>query len=444
MAFARAIRQAEQSPPGRQEHQWRHDARVPARRAGRVATLCAVLVIGLAGCSSSSESATSDEAAVSGSPAAGASDTEAAGPATAGTVEQSLATRRTVSRGEIVVTVDDLVDASSQVRGIADARGGYTSRESIGISDSAQVDRYSTGDGGTTGSTSYDDAAGVPDLLARPGEARIVIRVAPQETSAAMDDIAGLGEETSRWRSDTDVELTLVDLESRIATQTQSVEELRRIMSNATDIGDIIALESEVSSRTATLESLKAQQASLADQVAYSTVTAVLRTPERTETAATEVGFVGGLMAGWAALTASVRVLLTITGAVLPFAIVLLVLGWLARRVVVPWVAPRLERRRMERQRRQPAAVGPWTSPGYPGDPRPGSHPGSMPQGTPHRAPGGLGSGQPAGGVGAGDDDAGSAGGGRESGPGGRSGSAGGDSAGKDSAGRDSAGGGDL
>lgn len=318
----------------------------PRRRAGgwAAAGLAALLVLSACSGSGSDESATAgragvpetvegsqDDAGVEG----GASDEVAApdegearqaGPGTApqpGGVGSSTAFEpRRISRGEVTVEVSELDRAAQQVRDLAVGLGGYVSDETIGIT---QVS-FSTQD-------DVDDA-GHPPTVAGPGEARLTLRLPPAATADAMNEIATVGKEVGRWRSDTEVELTLVDLESRIATQTRSVQEITALMDRATTLSEIVDLEREVSSRTAELESLKSRQATVAGQAEMSTVTAVLRTTERVqETEGEATGFLGGLASGWDALQRSAAVLLTAAGALLPFAVVAALVGYPLYRV---------------------------------------------------------------------------------------------------------------
>lgn len=337
------------------------------RRWAACAATGAITLGLLAGCSGADSSSGSAGAAPSmadsqAMPTPGDSEQAAAQPAAPGAttadvvqpgqVEQPQ--RRKVSRAEVAVTVEDLSKSSAAVRALAAANGGYVASESVGISELTSVDhQYSSGSGYSSDSyapTPSPYPPGGSPLYAQPGEARIVLRVAPDQTQATMDEIAKVGEETSRWRTDTDVELQLVDLESRIATQEQSIADLRLLMAKATTVGEIITVEQEITSRTSNLESLKAQRASLSDASAYSTVTAVLRTAERSEQAKTEVGFMGGLTAGWDALVRSVRVLLTFFGAVLPFAVVAGLIWYPVRRWLQPRIAQRLATRRAARE----------------------------------------------------------------------------------------------
>ena len=122
-------------------------------------------------------------------------------------------------------------------------------------------------------------------------------------------------------------------------------------MSRASDIGQVVALEGELSRREADLESLESQLSALRTSVAMSPLTVLLNTPGTAPV--TDAGFVAGLRSGWDAFTASARGLLTAIGAVLPFA----ALGALIAGGIVWWI----RRRRTGPAARGSAATGPAT-----------------------------------------------------------------------------------
>ena len=117
-----------------------------------------------------------------------------------------------------------------------------------------------------------------------------------------------------------------------------SVERVRALMTQATRLADIVTLEAELSRREADLEATQTQLAALDDAVSMAPVEVRLSTDEKVlEEADDDTGFLAGLSAGWTAFTGSVTVLLTVFGAVLPFAVVLALvlvplLVWLRRR----------------------------------------------------------------------------------------------------------------
>jgi hypothetical protein len=119
-----------------------------------------------------------------------------------------------------------------------------------------------------------------------------------------------------------------------VKAQTESVASIRRLLARAKTIAEIISIESELSSRQAELDSLVQQQKWLADQTSLSTIQLSVTRPAKADEE-TSSGFLGGLERGWHALGSSASALATALGAVLPFAVVLAVLGvpfWLVRR----------------------------------------------------------------------------------------------------------------
>ena len=94
-------------------------------------------------------------------------------------------------------------------------------------------------------------------------------------------------------------------MNSRVDSMTASVARVRALLAAATDIADVISIESELAVREANLESLQQQQAALSGQVALSTVsltlTAVTKDAASTEPVAQDSGFVAGIEVGWAA-----------------------------------------------------------------------------------------------------------------------------------------------
>ena len=146
---------------------------------------------------------------------------------------------------------------------------------------------------------------------------------------------------TSRSQTSEDVTQQSIDVASRLATQKASVARIRALLAQATRIADIVAIEGELSQRESDLESLEAQLKSLNDSVDLATLSVVLSAQGAPQPAKNSYGFVAGLNHGWDVRRALV-VGLTVVGALLPFAVTLLVLGipalvlWRRRRTPLP------------------------------------------------------------------------------------------------------------
>jgi hypothetical protein len=176
-----------------------------------------------------------------------------------------------------------------------------------------------------------------------------VLRVPADKFSTTLSDLSRLGTEESRSVQTEDVTETVIDLDARLATQRTSVNRVRALLERANSVGEIVSIEAELTRREAELASLEQRKAKLSDQVSLSTITVDLRGPEAPSEQPTEqTGFVAGLKAGWNGFLASVQVVLTIVGWLLPW---LLAIGaplwlvlWLLRRrrpsVIQPAPAP--------------------------------------------------------------------------------------------------------
>ncbi len=206
-------------------------------------------------------------------------------------------------------------------------------------------------------------------------QAILVLRVPAERFSSTLDAMAKLGTEESRQVQATDVTDSLVDLDARVATQEASVNRVRDLLARAQTIGEIVALESELTRRQADLESLKQRRAKLSGLVALATITVVLRGPAATVEGPTEpeTGFMAGLKAGWKGFLASVKIVLTVAGWLLPWAIAIL---------LPLWIVLMLSRRRRARKS-PPPPPAPLLAPtsarptAPPGPPAPPAGPGS-------------------------------------------------------------------
>ncbi|SEF30957.1 protein of unknown function [Amycolatopsis pretoriensis] len=255
------------------------------------------VLVALAGCSAAENgaSSTADSGGSGRVPAApqqgtgGKADSKVAAP-------QPGATERKLSRSaRLELTATKVVDVVAQARGIALGAGGYTGQES-------------TGDQSATLS------------LAVPAE-----RLDP-----VLDQLSHLGSSLVKRELNTqDVTEQVVDVEARLTTQRKSVERIRALLSQATSVSDITSIESELTSREATLESLEQQRNSLAGSVAMATVSMSIRSVAAPAPPSEDrSGFLGGLAGGWDAFLTFGGGLLTVLGAVAPFLLIVGPLAW--------------------------------------------------------------------------------------------------------------------
>ena len=305
-----------------------------------VATALLTLAAGLlAGCSHGSGSASSSAGALSdnavaampsasaggGKEAASAGAPAAAGAAAAGAdAAQLLADRSVIFTASITVRTEDIGKAVGAVRQVAADAGGLVYDEQVDLT---------------------------PKETGKPGNASatVTLKVPPAKLDAVLDAVGKVGTEVSRSKNSDDVTSKVVDVNARIQAAQASISRLTELLSHAGNVSDLLAVENQLSSRDAQLESLQQQQKTLQAQTSQATITAHLEaTPPvvLAAHAAKAPGFLRGLVGGWHAFVTTVSVLLTALGAVLPFVIVVGV-------VAIVTVLIRLIRRRLRTRRPQ-------------------------------------------------------------------------------------------
>ncbi|GAA3738594.1 DUF4349 domain-containing protein [Micromonospora maritima] len=286
--------------------------------------LAAVLAVGA--CSAGGDSG-SDAAApqnAEGGAAEGSADRDQAAPGGTGGADLRVDQRSIIYTGTMQVRVDDVDTAAREATTAVTAAGGFV--------------------GGDRRSSQSADARAV-----------LTLRVPADRFADVIDQLAGFGRQERREIRTEDVTEQVVDLDARIATQRARVESARKLLAQASSVDQLVALENEVGTRQADLAALEARKRRLADLTALSTITVTfLGRDASTAEEDTDLGFRTGLGGGWTVFLTSVRVLLTVLGAVLPFAVVIGVPLWL----LVRW--------RRRRARRTPPPGGP-----HPGSPTP-------------------------------------------------------------------------
>lgn len=305
-----------------------------AHRTGRRASGWAVLLVGaavLVGCSAGrdevSGAAVADSVASSGSAGGGEMPATAApGRAVVGEAAPPFAVAPEEAAAQPVESVDRSLVRTAQVSiEVADTEAGLGSVRSAAVGAGGFVAQEQSG--------SYGGS--------------VVVRVPADALDRVIEQVVGLAvPETEVGRSTTVVDATeeVVDLDARVASQQASVARVRTLLAEATSIGDVVAIESELSRREAELDSLTGRLAALRDQVALSTLTVDLRGPDAVAVDPSPAGFTDGLAAGWEGLLAFLRGLGVFVGFLLPFLPVLAVLAgavWLVVRLVRGRARPR-------------------------------------------------------------------------------------------------------
>lgn len=308
-----------------------HISSLRGRRAAGLIAALTMTVAALTACSSAGESDAGDSMSES-SPSGGSdgsftSDDVASEPAAAdqGTMDTSSTSysqsadssaarapaieRSIISTGTVSLVSDDVATARQDVQRIIDAKQGTVSEENTETDDEG-VATYS----------------------------RMVIRVPSNSFKDTMQALEKAADLRQSQKSSEDVTTQVIDTDVRVRAQQSSLRRVEELLARADSLKNIIWIESQLTTRQADLDSLKSQQAWLSDQTRESTITVdIQRTsePEAEKKDDEPAGFVGGLKGGMKALGAFSSALATIVGAMVPFAIVLLVIGgpaWLLVR----------------------------------------------------------------------------------------------------------------
>lgn len=234
--------------------------------------------------------------------------------------------RDIIASASATVVVADVATSATAVADAAESRGGYVESSNVGTSG---------------GVVPVDPSSGmVVDTVPypyTPDGAWVSVRVPSSELGALVDELADIGEVTASAVDRQDVTAQTIDLEARISAAQSSVDRLTELMGQAGSLSDLIAAESALSERQATLESYQQQLEALSDQVDMSSLTVTL-TPEAETVAADPAGFGDGLAAGWSGLVATLNGVVIALGFLLPWLGVIAVAGlvvWGVRRAVV-------------------------------------------------------------------------------------------------------------
>jgi hypothetical protein len=319
--------------------------RARPRSTAALGAVALAATLALAGCGGGSDDAQSSSGsapnvgAPAEAPAKGEADSAERGADQAAEAPNlSVDQRSIIYTGAITVRVDDVNIAAARAAGIATGAGGFVG-----------------GDKRNSGSGSQD--------------ATLELRIPAEKFNPVVDQLAGLGKEEQRGINTEDVTEQTIDLDARIATQQARVDSGRKLLAQAKSLNDLVMLEREVATREADLASLQAKKRRLADLTALSTITLVLLDPEAVAAQEDDgtPGFLAGLENGWKGLLASLAVLLTVLGWLLPWLIAIGLPVW-----AVIWLIRRYRPARTARPAPvtgSPAYAMAGPPPGYPAPP---------------------------------------------------------------------------
>lgn len=225
-------------------------------------------------------------------------------------------TREIIASGSATVVVDDLAVAARTIGNSAVARGGYV--ESMSLGTSGGVQPYIEGQGIT-----YDEYASITyPYPSSPDGAWVTVRVPSSDLNSMMEELSDLGEVTTSSINRQDVTEQTVDLRARIEASQASVDRLTELLGQSASVADLIAAESALAERQATLESYQQQLESLEGLVEMSSLSVSL-TPVVEPVTADPAGFGDGLAAGWNGLVATLNGIVVALGFLIPWLVII-------------------------------------------------------------------------------------------------------------------------
>lgn len=267
------------------------------RHIPRTAVLVAVLAatLALSGCSAGYSGASDSGGYSQEAPAAVDGDS-------GGTSDESLgsADRALVITGSVTVVAEDPLAAAVRATEIAASVGGRVD---------ARTEYAGHGND--------------------PGSARLTLRVPADRVDEVRERLDELGTVDQTDFSTVPVGDRQRDLDTSIRTLETSIARYTAWLATAETTADLIALETAIAERQSELETLKAEQSALADQVAMSTITLTLHAADAAPAPEGPTNFWEGLVAGWNAFVGFWAGAAVALGVALPWLVVLALAAWL-------------------------------------------------------------------------------------------------------------------
>ena len=271
-----------------------------ARRTGWAVGLALVALL-LAGCTASNSDSSSGEAGSS----ADSSETQGQPGDAAGTAQDAaVADRSVITTGSVSVTVTDPIKAAQDAVTIVEQAGGRV-----------------------------DSRTENPETDNQAASATLTLRIPAGDLDLTLTELRALGTVNYVTLSASDVTQQSADINARITALTTSVDRLLALMTQATSTTDLIAIEGELSTRQADLESMRSQRDHLSDQIEYSTITLELNATGTVAPGAPD-NFWTGLVAGWNTLVSVLGAVLVGIGFALPWLLIAAVAGGIVFLIV--------------------------------------------------------------------------------------------------------------
>ena len=172
------------------------------------------------------------------------------------------------------------------------------------------------------------------------GSATLTLRIPAETLDATIEKLGDLGTVVEISTTAENVTSQVKDVDARVKSLQASVDRLTTLLATASDVDQLVSIESSLTQRQGDLESMLAQQRSLGDQVSLSTITLSLISEEDAPPPPAPATFVTGLEAGWNAFVTFVSGAVVVIGVLIPWlvffaivaAVALVIVRWRKRR----------------------------------------------------------------------------------------------------------------
>ncbi|TFC04741.1 DUF4349 domain-containing protein [Cryobacterium adonitolivorans] len=284
--------------------------RRPLRLTRAVGVTGALALIGLllAGCTALGSQNSSDSGSSSESMDAGTVPGQLPVPGEAAVGEAAgdaaVTDRSVITTGSVSLTVADPIRSAEDAATIVEEAGGRV-----------------------------DSRTETPETENQSASANLSLRIPVGDLDRTLDALRALGTVNYVSMNSSDVTQQSQDLDARITALSTSVDRLLALMSQATTTTDLIAIESELSTRQAELEGMKSQRDYLTDQVEYSTISLELYSTGTVAPGAPD-NFWTAVVAGWNTLVTALGALLVGIGFALPWLAIVALAGGIVFLIV--------------------------------------------------------------------------------------------------------------
>ena len=324
-----------------------------AHRGARIAAALAAVILGVTACGgedSKSSSRELSDAAPAGTAAPSANGDASQVPG-GGTVAASA---ETPAKGTTGVDLPAVAVPQAKFLAIDVSYGIEVNDISKGINDViALSDRH--------GGQIYERTINITDD--RSSTASFVIKLPPDQIEQAIADLDAIGIRRTASQGTEDVTGQAVDIDARLVTAQASLDRVRKLLEAATDLGQILSLESQLTERETLVEQYTAMKRAINDRVSLATLRVQLTlspdpvvTPVVPNDKPAEKASIGrAFKSGWNGFIKALAAILIFIGYTAPFLAILIV----AATVLIP--ISRRRRRLMEPQSRSAAPPPPPT-----------------------------------------------------------------------------------